>query len=565
MKETIGTFLLRRLDEVGIRHIFGVPGDYNLEFMQQLEDRGRPAWIGNCNELNGSYAADGYARLTGLSALIVTHGVGALSALNGIAGAFAEHVPVIVICGSIPTKSIERGLMMHHTLADGSQNGFLRAFAEVTIAQAQLTPANAVREIDRVIRAAWQSKRPVYLELPSDVAFLEVDAPELALMLELPSCDEERLTECAQAIVKRLDQAASPAVLLDMDTERYAVLHEAAELATKLQLPIATMPGSKGAFSERSPLSLGVYGGASSPAKTRTAIEQSDCLITIGFRRTDATSGFFTDDVPANAIHLRGTSAEVDEANFQGITLKALLKRIIDLVGPKRADAVENAQETSPNEDLEGGPLLQKDYWPLMQNFLRRGDVLLAEDGTSSAGASTLRLPEGCTFITQAIWGSIGYTLGSLLGTLIAAPERRHILFIGDGSFQLTAQELSTILRHDLKPFIFLINNGGYTIERTIEGKNAKYNDVADWHYADLVKVFCRTANAESYVVTTAVELKAVLDGEHTGLVFVESVMPPGDAPLGLIKAGHASANLDYGPRGPQFAPDAQIPLPATK
>src|SRR5271170_5600563 len=147
--QTIGEFLLRRLEEAGVRHIFGVAGDYELEFLQQLEDRGRPAWIGNCNELNASYAADGYARMNGIAALVVTNGVGALSAMNGIAGAFSEHVPVVCICGSIPRKSIERRQWLHHTLEEGSHRDFYRAFAQVTEAQAQLTPANAAFEIDR--------------------------------------------------------------------------------------------------------------------------------------------------------------------------------------------------------------------------------------------------------------------------------------------------------------------------------------------------------------------------------------------------------------------------------
>src|SRR5579863_9315109 len=169
MKETIGNFLLRRLEEVGIRHIFGVPGDFNLELVQQLENRGRPEWVGNCNELNAAYAADGYARLNGLAALIVTNGVGALSAINGIAGAYSEHVPVICVCGSIPRKAMERGLGMHHTMADGTWDRFMNAYAQVTAAQARLTPGNAVEEIDRLILTAWREKLPVYMELPSDV------------------------------------------------------------------------------------------------------------------------------------------------------------------------------------------------------------------------------------------------------------------------------------------------------------------------------------------------------------------------------------------------------------
>jgi indolepyruvate decarboxylase len=131
MKQSIGDFLLRRLEDPGIRHIFGVPGDYNLELMQQLEDWGKPAWVGNCNELNASYTTDAYARINGIGALIVTHGVGALSAINGIAGAYSEHVPVICICGSIPLRAIQRGDLMHHTLADREKGNFCRMFGEV--------------------------------------------------------------------------------------------------------------------------------------------------------------------------------------------------------------------------------------------------------------------------------------------------------------------------------------------------------------------------------------------------------------------------------------------------
>src|SRR5262249_55215304 len=129
--------------------------------------------------------------------------------------------------------------------------------------------------------------------------------------------------------------------------------------------------------------------------------------------------------------------------------------------------------------------LTQAAYWKAVQGYIRSGDVLIAEDGTSY-GAFGLHLPQNRTLVSQIIWSSLGYPVGSLLGTLTAAPERRHLLFVGDGSFQLTAQELSTILRHDYKPVIFLISNGGYTIERGYLGQTAPYNEVATWAYADL-------------------------------------------------------------------------------
>src|SRR6516164_8475451 len=176
--------------------------------MQQLEDRGEPAWIGNCNELNASYATDGYARINGLGALIVTHGVGALSAINGIAGAYSEHVPVICISGSIPLRAIHRGDLMHHTLADREKGNFCRMFAEVTAAQAQLTPENAVAEIDRLILTAWRRKLPVYLELPSDISYLEIDVPDRPIKLEMIASDQENLKACTEMILERLNAAS---------------------------------------------------------------------------------------------------------------------------------------------------------------------------------------------------------------------------------------------------------------------------------------------------------------------------------------------------------------------
>jgi indolepyruvate decarboxylase len=563
MKQSIGNFLLRRLQEAGIRHIFGVPGDYNLEFMQQLEDRGEPAWIGTCNELDGAYAADGYARLHGLAALAVTYGVGSLSAMNGIAGAYSEHVPVICICGSLPLRSRERRELMHHTLADGGLGNFYRAFAEVTAAQAELSPDNAVMEIDRLILTAWRRKLPVYLELPSDISYLEIDVPEEPLQLTEIGSDRERLQAAVRAILDRLDAAKSPAFLLDLDADRFGVLGQIERLANKLEMPVAVLNTCKAAFDETSPLFAGVYLGVASSAATRQAVEKSDCLLTVGLRRLDSTSAFFTDAIPASAIHLNARSINLGADNYQAVNLRELLETLIACSVPVAGRAIRKMGESAgatvePAQDL----LTQERYWDALEKFLRPGDVIVAEDGTSNSGATEMKLPSGCSFITQAAWGSIGYTVGALLGALCAAPERRHILFIGDGSFQLTAQELSTILRHDFKPFIFRINNGGYTIERAILGKNARYNDVANWRYTELAAVFCRESTAECYTVATTEELQRVLDAPHKGLVFVEALMDKDDSPESLILGGHAFADSDFGPTGPQFAPDANIPLP---
>jgi indolepyruvate decarboxylase len=553
---TVGEFLLRRIREAGVGHAFGVPGDYNLELLQQMEDTGTLTWIGACNELNASYAADGYARLNGMALLIVTNAVGALSAINGVAGAYSEHVPVICVCGSIPFRSMQRGLGMHHTMADGTWDRFLNAYAQVTAAQARLTPDNAVTEIDRLITTAWHEKLPVYMELPSDIAYLDIEVPAAPLMLEEPPCDSERLRSCAGAIAGRLSEAKSPAILVDLDADRFGVAGEVMVLAEKAQLPVAVAPTATAVIDETFPHYVGLYNGKASQPHVQEAIENSDCLLSIGYRPIDLTTGDFTGSLPADTIHVRGHSVDVGNDNYQAVTLKEVLHGVIDAVPQVTNRAIrQSAPAMAAIGDHGDGSakLTQAAYWQAIQGYLRAGDVLIAEDGTSYASAG-LRLPPNCTFVSQVIWGSIGYSVGSLLGTLTAAPDRRHLLFVGDGSFQLTAQEVSTMLRHDYKPVIFLINNAGYTIERCWLGKTSRFNDVANWAYADLPKVFRPDTTARSFVVKTVADLDKALSAPNDTLIFIESIM---DRSLRRSYRGHQQ-------RQQRSRPRLRAPRPAT-
>jgi indolepyruvate decarboxylase len=559
----IGDFLLRRLNESGIRHLFGVPGDYNLELLQQLQDTGSLKWVGTCNELNASYAADGYARLNGLGALLVTNGVGALSAINGVGGSYSEHVPVICIAGSIPLRSIDRGLGMHHTMADGSYDHFLNAYAQVTVAHARLTPRNAVIEIDRLIITAWREKLPVYMELPSDIAHLDIEVPEGPLVLAEPPSDPERLRSCVTAIAGRLSAATSPAILVDADADRFGVASELMELAEKMEAPVAVINTAKAVIDETFPHYLGIYMGKGSDPDVRAAIETCDCLLSVGYRPIEVTTGDFTASLPLNTIYARGHSVDVGEDNYQAVMLKEVLQGVIDVVPRSMNRAPRHVAAAVAAAHSEGSAqLTQAAYWRAIQGYLRPGDVLFVDNGTSYA-LFGLKFPAKCTFIGSVNWGSIGYTVGALLGTLTAAPERRHLLFVGDGSFQVSAQELSTILRHDHKPVIFLINNGGYTIERGYLGKTEPYNDIANWAYADLPKVFRRDTSARSFVVRTNGDLRDALNAPNDTMIFIESIMDPFDAPAPVTSSSNKGAELNYGPRGPQHRENLQL-RPAT-
>src|SRR5262249_33333571 len=394
-------------------HLFGVPGDFNLELLQQLEDTGSLRWIGTCNELNAAYAADGYARLNGMGALTVTNAVGALGAINGIAGSYAEHVPVICIAGSIPLRSIERGLGMHHTTGDGTWDRFLGAFAHVTAAQARLTPRNAVTEIDRLIATACRDKLPVYMELPSDIAYLDIEVPAAPLVLADPPSDRERLHSCAALIARRLSGARSPAILVDQDVDRYDAAGEGTELAQKMQLPVAVTGPAKAVIDETFPYYAGIYNGKASAPQTREAIEASDCLLSIGYRPIDGTSGDFTASLPANTIHARGHSVDIGEDNYQAGTLREVLRGGIEASPQVSSRSTPHFAAAMPAGAPADGSakLTQAAYWEAIQGYLRPGDVLLTDNGTSYA-IFGFRLPPKCTVVASVIWGSIGYSVG---------------------------------------------------------------------------------------------------------------------------------------------------------
>lgn len=558
MRMQIGAFLAHRLAEAGVRHLFGVPGDFNLSFLEQIQEADGIEFVGNCNELNAAYAADGYARTSGIAALVTTFGVGDLGAIGGIAGAYAENVPVVHITGTPPLHAVNSGALVHHTLVDGDYDNIGRCMAEFTVAQARITPANVAFEIDRVLHSCWLERRPVHLQLPSDVTHIVVDVPDTPLVLADPASDPQQLREATRRIVDALAAARFPAIVVDADADRFGVAELVQQLAQKCNIPCASLTPAKSVLDETSKHYVGTYAGAASAEPVRSIVENADCLIGIGLRFTDTSTALFTHRISRDTfIDLRRHDLSIGATQMPGVTLRDVLAQVVD-----KAHATSRARATQPpvaaNETLPvasgNEALTHAALWPRLQRFLKPGDVVIGEAGTSHASLSSMKLPAGAKYIAQPIWGAIGYTLPALFGSLVGAASRRHLLFIGDGSFQLTAQELSSILRRELKPVIFLLNNSGYTIERLILGEQSAYNDVGNWRYADLPRTFDRQDRALSFIVETLGGLDAALHAAETAdrLVFIELKLPMMDAPNSLKKFADIFADFDYGERGPR-------------
>jgi indolepyruvate decarboxylase len=549
---TVGDYLLLRLKEMGIKHIFGVPGDFNLGFLDQIEAMDQLEWIGNCNELNAAYAADGYARINGIAALVTTFGVGELSAINGIAGSYAEQLPVIKITGSPATSVANSGAYVHHTLGDGDFEHFSRIFKEVTVAQTTLTEENAADEIDRVLKECWLYKRPVYINLPSDISYKEIKAPKSPLQLPEFKSEINQLNTFLNHTLKKINQAKFPVILADYEVNRYHLNKKLKNLVNKSGFPIASLSMGKGVIDENHPQFIGVYTGSLSDPYVKSRIEEADCILSIGVKLTDSITGGFTHHLDeSKLIEIHPSYAKINKETYNAVSMSDILELLSESVEHRDNETQNIKPFYKRKENINLVPttqaLSQERFWKQINRFLNQEDVLIVEQGTSFFGASNLLLPEKTTFVGQPLWGSIGYTLPSLLGTQIANPDRRNVLIIGDGSFQLTAQELSTILKNKLKPIIILINNDGYSVERAIHGPNEEYNDINMWKYSQLPKVLDMAENSISMVATNEKELDDAfnLANSQDKLIFIEVIMDRLDVPelLGALGKIFAKQN----------------------
>ena len=553
----IGHFLNQRLTALGIQHVFGVPGDFNLSYLEQIEEHDALEFVGNCNELNAAYAADGYARVHGFSALVTTYGVGDLSALNGIAGAYAENIPMVHISGIPPLHAVQSGALIHHTLVDGNYDNIMNCMKEFTVAQTRLTPANAAAEIDRVLKQCFLERRPVHIQLPSDITHIQIEVDEAPLKFKLTDSDPQILLHVVNEITTALAQAKKPIFLVDIEADRFGVTDLILAIAEKASIPFASLSTAKNIMNESSNLYLGTYVGGASQPHIRQAVEDSDCLISIGVRLTDVGTGYFTQQLPQKYIHLTRQHATVFSQDYPAVNLQQVLEGVYQQVPAKKVSkpmletpVVEKNVSSVDDQDLLSHDVL----WRHVGQFFKDQDIIIGEVGTSNSALSGVRLPQTAKYISQPVWGSIGYTLPALLGTLFAAPKRRQILFIGDGSIQLTIQELSTIIRHDLKPIIFVLNNGGYTIERLILGEKAVYNDIQNWNYTEIGQAFNGKNSYQKYIVETVGQLKSTLENlqQSDSMVVIELKLPAMDAPLSLHKFADAVAQYDYGYTGYQ-------------
>ncbi|MEW5735675.1 MAG: thiamine pyrophosphate-binding protein [Thermodesulfobacteriota bacterium] len=536
---TVARYLITRLSQMNVKHIFGVPGDYVLDFMDRI--LASPlALVGNCNELNAGYAADGYARTAGAGAVAVTYCVGGFSMLNAIAGAYAEQVPVVAISGAPASARRSANTMVHHM----TKNYYLQKdiYAHVTVDSVLLTdPAAAPAEIDRVLCACLAHRRPVYIEIPVDM--VDAPAPDPG---PFPrglgrSSDPAALYECVAEAAEMINQAKHPVVLAGIEVARFGLSGPMLSLVEKAELPYATTLTSKSVLPELHPQCMGVYQGALSDPSLRAQVEGSDAILSAGVWLTDIDTGGFTARLPQQAmITVNSEQVRIGHHFYHNVWMGDFLSELAHKISPRDFRESRPRKSYLPKRSFiadPGADITIKRFYERLSVFLDDDMILVSDTGDALCAVPSIYIEEPERCIVQGYYMSIGYAVPACLGVSLAAPEKRPVVLVGDGAFQMTAQELSTLLRHGCSPVIFLLNNDGLVIERLIH--DGPYNEIQPWKYYKLPEVFgdgaiCREARTEGDLE----EALAAAQANRERLCFIEVHLDRWDSSEALKRLG---------------------------
>src|SRR5262249_28047498 len=545
---TVADYIVRRLAREGITDCFGVAGDFAFKLCDAVARSEAIRWIGCSNELGAAYAADGYARVRGCSMLMTTYAVGELSALTGLMGARAERSCVFHVVG-MPTMRHQRvRKIIHHTRGDGEFQNFANISAQAACVSAVITPDNCAHELERLIATARAESRPAYILVASDYAITPVTASDPAPYPKPASGPD--LAKAVAAITERIQRARSLAVLPAYTVSRFKLQKNLRALIEALCCPFAAMAMDKGVLSEAHPQFVGTYAGAASSPAVREAVEGADLVIDAGgVSFNDINTSAYSSRIPPERLVTIGIDhVRIGDRIYNPVRMGDVFEMLANSVRKNFGYAATRREAPGKPGGKPNDPITPAALYPRYQEFLKPRDQIVMESGSTTLGFVPLPLPDGAEVHSQPLWGSIGWATGAALGIALADRSRRTLLFTGEGSHQLTANDVGTMGRNGLKPVIFVLNNGGYTVERALEANpDWVYNDLAPWNYHALPAALgCRgwfTAK-----VATLGELDAALARAATGesASYIEVVGGKMDFPAGLAMA-HQRLDAMYG------------------
>lgn len=539
---TIGSTVLERLHRLGVRHIFGIPGDYVLSLYQLIESS-PIKHIGTTREDCAGFAADAYARINGIGAACVTYCVGGLNTVNAIACAYAERSPVVLLTGSPGLSERTRTPYLHHMVRDFSTQR--EVFERMTVAAVTLDdPLTAEREMDRAFAALLRYRRPIYLEIPRDMVHTPLSAGSRPQWLEDEPSDPAALEEAIGEVRTMLASAKRPAMLVGAEVGRFGLQDALGRLVERLNIPIASTLLGKSIIREDHPLYVGVYGGLIGREDVQDFINDSDCLLILGsilsdVEDLDATSPLLSE---GRTIHATADRVAIKHHRYESIKFQDFVQGLVGAPLPsfplRTLPTHNEAVAAAPPRE---GPITLAGLFRHLDTVLTEKTLVIADVGESLFAAADLHVRHRFEFLSPAYYTSMGFAVPAALGAAFAAPALRPIVLVGDGAFQMTGTELASCVRYGQAPIVILLNNRGYSTEREIlEGP---FNDVHEWQYDRLCEVIGGGVGSK---IRTQGEFEQRLAGAFADpgqLHLLNVLLDPADRSPGMMRLAHRLGN----------------------
>jgi indolepyruvate decarboxylase len=538
---SVADFLIERLENAGVKHVFGLPGDYVLDFYDKLWNNPKIDVVNTTDEAHAGFAADAYARVTGIGCVCVTYNVGALKIANSVACAYAERSPLVVISGSPGMKERNEDMLLHHMVR--SFNCQKEIFEKITCDAVVLdNPAMAGYLIDRAFENLKHYKQPIYIELPRDVANkpLVYDVYKLGTPTA-PKSDPENLSEAIDEVTTWLKKAQKPVIMAGVEVARYGLGEKLVKFAERHNLPIVTEYLSKSVVPETHPLFAGLYSGPASDEFTRKLVDESDCLLMFGVMLTDMTLNF----MPAKfqkrqVVNASANGLKVKNHAYTNVTFmdfcNTLLKAELGLRETPDLPVYEAVKEFVPEK---GKKITTSRLFEMVETMLTKNTAVVADIGDCLFGAADMTMHNNNLFLSPAFYTSMGFAIPGALGVMTAKPHLRPVVLVGDGAFQMSFGELSTLVNRNLNPIVIVLNNGGYSTERVM--KDGGYNNLRNWSYHTVGDLFFGGSGAE---VRTEDELEAAVNKalDSKQLFVLNVVLGPKDISRGMRRMAEALA-----------------------
>ena len=519
LSQNVAGYLIQRLYELGVRHIFGVPGDFVLGFYHELIQSNKLEVINTCDEQGAGFAADAYARIHGLGVVCVTYCVGGLKVVNAAAQAFAEKSPLVVISGAPGIKERKKNPLLHHKVRDFDTQQ--KIFKHLTIDSVLIdNPRTAAKDIDRVLSSAIRYKRPVYIELPRDMTstpipisreqFADSSTYSKTTKEEEYETDMDSMQEAIAEAVAMINSSKRPVIIAGVEIQRFGLQDKLLQLAIRANIPVVATVLSKSVISEVHPLYLGVYEGAMGHESVREYVESSDCLILLGALMTDINFSISPTPIEqSNSIYVTSEKLSIKHHNFDNILSQDFLASLIEAPLAIKDFVIVGKQSNTNNYNNKHFSVARNQKITVKRLFERLNfsitdsSIVIADVGDSLFGSLDLTIHGQTDFLSPAYYCSMGFAVPAAIGAQLAKPLLRPIVIVGDGAFQMTGMEISTITRFALNPVIIVLNNNGYGTERPM--LDGPFNDVLRWNYYRIPEII---GHGKAFLIETEGQLE---------------------------------------------------------